>query len=234
MKNSRLISLSMVAAVMLACSSVSSLIATPTPVPTSTLLPTFTPTPSPTSAPILFDESTFSSGGCFNFEITSDVKRYEENGQLHMDVAMPGLIAWILCENNTFADFVMEADATQVGGVNDNGYGLVLRYADASDEYYVFAISGDGFYVFAFDGLNMKTPEILVNWTESAAIKQGNQTNHLKAVAIGGNFQLFVNDQFLAEARDARLSSGTVGFFVLASDAGTSHISFDNLKISKP
>lgn len=151
-----------------------------------------------------------------------------------MDVVTPGLVAWILCDNNTFTDFVMEVDATQVGGVDDNGYGMVFRYSDTTDEYYVFAISGDGYYVFAFDGLNMDTPEILLDWTDSTVINKGTQANHLKVVAVGQNFQLYVNDQYLTDVQDSRLGSGTVGFFVLASDAGSSHISFDNLKISKP
>jgi len=234
MKNSGMISLSVLLVTTLACSSVSSFIATPTPVPTSTPLPTFTPVPSPTSESLLFEEITFSRAGCFDVESTSDVKRYEESGQFHMDVLTPGLLAWSLCENHPFADFVMEVDATQVEGVDDNGYGMVFRYTDGSDEYYVFAISGDGFYVFAFDGVKMDSPEILLDWTESSAINQGTQTNHLKVVAVGGKFQLYVNDQFLNEVQDARISSGTVGFFVLSSDAGGSHISFDNLKVSAP
>ena len=234
MKNTRIISLSvLLLGTMLACSSVSTLLATSTPVPTPTPRPTSTPVPTPTSEVSLLEESVFSPTGCFNFNSTKDVKRYEKDGQLHMEVLTPGLVAWTLCDNQTFTDFVIEADVSQVEGVKDNGYGMVLRYSNDNDQYYAFAISGDGYYVFALDGLKMDSPEILLKWTQSKAINQ-NQVNHLKAVVVGEKFRLFVNDQFLAEIKDSRLGTGSIGFFALSSDAGSTHVSFDNLRVSKP
>ena len=161
MKIPGLISLTVLLMVtMPACSSVSDFIATPTFVPAPTSLPTLTSVPSLAATSPLLEATTFSRAGCFNLDSTPDVKRYEKNGQLHMEVLTPRILAWSLCENNTFSDFVMELDATQVEGVDDNGYGMVIRYNDSKDQYYVFAISGDGYYIFALDGLSMGTPEI--------------------------------------------------------------------------
>jgi hypothetical protein len=162
------------------------------------------------------------------------VERFVENGQLNMRVLTPLYVAWTECSKAEYTDFIMEADATQVSGPDNNTYGLVFRYGLDAKEFYAFLISGDGFYVFTVDGVDRTEPEILVDWTESSAINKGAQTNHLKVVAVGESMKYYVNDQFLGEVKDARFSSGSVGFFTGTLKEGGVQVSFDNLKISKP
>ncbi len=235
MKNSKIISLSLLLLLtMLACSAVSNFVATPTPVPlpTQTQLPTPTQIPTPVPSQVLFEDSEFIDS-C-NVDSTTDVERFVENGQINMRVVTPLYVAWTECTKTEYTDFVMEADATQVSGPNNNTYGMIFRYGLEADEFYAFLISGDGFYVFTIDGANREEPEFLVDWTESSAIKQGAQTNHLKVVAVGGNMKYYVNDQLLGEVTDVRFNTGTVGFFVGSLEEGGVHASFDNLKISQP
>ncbi len=220
----------------LACSAVSSFIATPTPVPTSTPLPTPTPLPSPTPVPsaALFEETEFDRASCFPTNSSDDVERYSENGEFHMVVKTPNIIAWSVCEGNPFDDFIFEADATTLEGPEDNAFGVVFRYNDSTDEFYNFSISADGYYVLTLDGYNYEQPQFLVDWNTSSAINTGNETNHIKVVVVGDKIEYYVNDQLLGEVTDPNLDTGNVGFFASSFDAGGVHIKFDNLTISKP
>ena len=233
MKSSKMISFSALLLVtMLACSSLSNLTATPAPVSTSTPLPLPSPSPSPTPYPILFEDGDFTNS-CI-VESTKDAERFVANGQFNIRVLTPLFVAWTKCTQVEYTDFIMEVDATQVSGPDNNTYGVIFRYGLDAKEFYAFLISGDGFYVFTVDGANRKEPEILVKWTESSAINKGAQTNHIKVVAVGANMKYYVNDQLLGEVQDARFSKGAVGFFAGALDEGGVLVSFDNLKISQP
>ncbi len=229
MKSSKIISFSLLLLVTtLACSAVSNFAATSTPV----TLPTSTLEPAPTPNPVLFEDSEFIDS-C-NIESTTDVERFVENSQFNMRVVTPLYVAWTECTKIEYADFVMEVDAAQVSGPNNNTYGIIFRYGLDADEFYAFLISGDGFYVFTVDGAKREEPEFLVDWTESSVIKQGAQTNRLKIVAVGENMKYYINDQLLGEVQDIRFTTGTVGFFAGTLEEGNVQVSFDNLKISQP
>lgn len=205
---------------MLACSVVSNLIATPTPLPL------------PAPASVLFEDGEFSDS-C-SIESTADVERFVENGQFNMRVITSEYVGWTECTTDEFSDIIVEVDATQLAGPNNNLYGIIFRYGLQAKDFYVFAISGDGYYIFAVDGAEHTEPDIIVDWTESSAIKQGQQTNRLKVAAVGNSIKYYVNDQLLGESQDDRFTTGTVGFFTGSVDEGGVHISFDNLKISEP
>ncbi len=217
----------------LACSAVSSFVATPTPVPTFTPVPTSTPLPSPTPSS-LFEESVFDRASCFATNKTDDVERYVENEEFHMLVKTPSIIAWTVCEGEVLSDFVLDVDATTVGGPENNAFGVVFRYNEGTDEFYNFSISADGYYVMTLDGFNYEEPQFIVDWNTSSAIKTGYQTNHLKVVAIGDTIEFYVNDQLLGEASNSALNSGSFGFFISSFDEGDVHVKFDNLTVSRP
>jgi hypothetical protein len=219
-------------ATMLACSAASGLVATPTPVPTFTPVPTSTPVPSPTPDPVLFEDSEFTNS-C-NADSTTEVERFVENEQFHMIVKTSKYIGWTECTKVEFSDVIIEADAAQVEGPDNNMFGVIFRYGLEDDEFYVFAVSGDGYYVLTIDGIEHTEPEILVDWTESSAVNKSPQTNRLKVVAVGGSIEYYVNDQLLGEIQNDRLTTGTVGFFAGSNEEGGVHVSFDNLKIYEP
>jgi hypothetical protein len=232
MNNPRTISIFvLLLVIMIACSAVSNL--GTSPAPASTPMPVSSETSLPSPAPMVLYEDREFSGNC-NVDSTTDVMRFVENGQFNMRVITPSYVAWSECTKVEYSDFVIEADATQISGPDNNTYGVIFRYGLGTKEFYAFLISGDGFYVFTVDGSDLKEPEILVDWTESPAIKKGARTNHIKVVAVGGNMKYYVNDQLLGEIQDTRFSTGTVGFFTGTLKEGGVQVSFDNLKISKP
>jgi len=233
MKHTRMILYSLLLlTTMLACSAVSNLMATPTPVSTVTPIPTITAIPSIPAPSVFFEDSEFTNS-C-STESTSDVERFVENGQFHMLVKTPKYLGWTECTKVEFSDLILEVDATQVAGSNNNTYGVIFRYGLDNDEFYVFAISGDGSYTLTIDGVQHTEPDIIVDWTKTSTINQGQQTNRIKVVAFGQKIEYYINDQLLGEAQNERLASGTVGFFAGSYDEGGIHISFDNLKISNP
>ncbi len=232
MKNTRAILFPAIilTASMLACSALSNFVSTPTPMPTPTLLPS--PTPIPDAA--LFEETEFDRASCFEAGGTEDVERFVEGGQFHMKINSPNLIAWTVCDNKPFSDFVLEADATHVEGPDANAFGLIFRFNQSTDEFYNFSIGADGYYVLTLDGLNYTEPQFIIEWNTSPEITLGKETNHLKVVVVGDKIEYFVNDELVGEAFDATLVSGDVGFFVSSFDEGGVHVSFDNLKVSEP
>lgn len=156
-------------------------------------------------------------------------------GQLELNILAPNLIAWAELQEPTFSDFVLEVDAIQLGGPDNNSYGIIIRMKDAM-AYYRFDISGDGYYAFVRrdkqDGGSWTW--ITEDWLDSSAIHQGAGTNQIKIVAQGSHFMFYVNGQLVAEADDSTYRSGTIGL-----NAGSFHepgvkVAFDNLVITRP
>ncbi len=194
-------------------------------------------TPAPNTTPeTLFEEKEFTETGCFYDSSTDEIQYFVEEGAFHIDVLVPEWYALSPClGKDDFTDFILEVDATQVAGPDHNLYGIMLRYNDSAREYYYFAISGDGNYTLVFDNLDAQEPTTkLIHWTPSSAIKTGASTNHIKIVAVGNTFELYVNDQLLDTIHDERISSGTVGFVVATSEEGGAHIKFDNIMVTAP
>lgn len=167
-------------------------------------------------------------------ESSVEVERFAKNGQFIMNVVSPSYVGWTECSDTEYADFIVEVDAAQAGGPDNNAYGVIFRYGLQSNEFYAFVVSGDGYYAFTVDGANRVEPEFLVEWTASPAVKQGRQTNRLKVAALGAGMKYYVNGQYLGEVQDSRFSKGTVGFLAGSVEEGGVQIAFDNLRISEP
>jgi hypothetical protein len=156
-----------------------------------------------------------------------DAATIYESGQYHIIVNKPDWVVW----GNPYAyftDSVLEVDATQVAGTDDNGFGVLLRYVD-EDNFYRFEISGDGYY--SFDRLEDNAWTTLINWTPSDAIRQGNSTNTLTVVCAGDRFTFYVNGVYLDEYRDSVFPAGDIGLQVGTIQEAPVHIAFDNLKV---
>ena len=172
--------------------------------------PTPTPIILPTPAFPLAWQDDFSTpeGGWGETSDLQSVKKYE-NGQYHISVNASELFIWSTAGRG-LADFMVEAEATQVRGPNDNGYGLLFRFQD-DRHFYRFDISGDGFYLLS------KRAEYqwvtLVDWTESPFIHKGQATNRLKVICQGSQISLYVNDRHLTDFSDVSYGHGEIGLF---------------------
>jgi hypothetical protein len=160
---------------------------------------------------------------------TDQLRIAYQDGALHFQVNSPDSAAWAVA-NKRVSDFILDVDATQVEGPDNNHYGVVVRYADDKN-FYRLDISGDGYYsVHRYqDGEWI----VLINWPESAAIQQGATTNHLRVIAEGPKLTFVVNGTTVAEIADADILSGDVGLTAgTFPDESGVHIAFDNFVVS--
>ncbi|MDQ6674549.1 MAG: DUF1080 domain-containing protein [Chloroflexota bacterium] len=142
----------------------------------------------------------------------------------HLDAALQA--------GGAFADQSIEVDARQVdgGGVN-NSYGVVCRASTGAGAYYSLWVGSDGtagIYKSVSVGTDRKPPVVLVH-----AEIPADTGYHLRADCTGNRLTLFVNGTKVAEAQDADVKSGGVGFFVSTNDAIGIDVAFTNLSISR-
>lgn len=219
------------------CQYVYKLLPTQTPYPTYTPYPTFTPIPSPTSTPekkIIYQEDDFSNiDSCFDVFSDSTVRLFAENDAYHIAVQIPIYFGWTFCDRE-IRNFVMEVDATVVSGPSNNNYayGIVFRRDSTTEGFYAFLISGDGYY--SFSGIYPDDYYPLLAWSPIREIKQGEQINHLKVVAVGDQFELYVNNALVGLVRENTLKSGPFGFIVETFDDPEVEVVFDNLIVTEP
>jgi hypothetical protein len=185
---------------------------------------------------VLYQDDLDTDTGNWILESDLDANARFAEGQLQLEITSDNLIAWAELKDQKFGNFILEVEATQLGGPDDNSYGVIFRVGNPS-AYYSFDISGDGYYAVRrrdeADGGSWSwiTEK---DWLDSSAIHQGTSTNKIKIVAQGSHFTFYVNDQQVAEADDNTYRSGAVGL-----NAGSFHepgvrIGFDNLIITKP
>lgn len=158
------------------------------------------------------------------------VGRFYEGGQFRVLVKTPMTLAWAGHPGlQTMDNFTLEVAATQVDGPDDNEYGVLFRYQDP-DNWYAFLISGDGYFKLCgqFAGEDWS----IVNWTQAAAIRQGQSTNHLRLVADGSQISAYVNGELLAIVPDNTFRRGDINLVVGAFEDGGVHVAFDDLKVT--
>ncbi len=184
---------------------------------------------------VLYQDDFAADMGNWVLESDLDASASYADGQLQLDITFPNLIAWAELVDHKFEDFVLEVDATQLGGPDDNSYGIIFRMENPS-AYYRFDISGDGHYLVIRRDKEGGGQWVTItgDWLPSEAIHKGASTNKIKIVAQGSHFTFYVNGQQVAEADDDTYRSGAIGL-----NAGSFHesgvkIGFDNLTIKKP
>lgn len=156
------------------------------------------------------------------------------NEQLIIAIDAPNLMQFTTLSQPSFADFVLEVDASQVAGDLESSYGVLFRMQDAT-QFYRFGITSNGLYLVERHNTDGTWARLMPEWTESAAINQGlNTPNKLKVVAVGPSLAFYVNDTLLQELTDTTYGAGTV-----ALDAGTFgkpgvQVVFDNVVIKRP
>jgi hypothetical protein len=132
-----------------------------------------------------------------------------------------------------FEDVVIDVDAGKNAGPNDNDFGILCRYQD-TENFYFLIISSDGFYGIGIvqDGEQrlLDPPEMY----HSEAIIPGGEVNHLQAVCQDSRLSLSVNGDLIAETFDSTFQNGDIGLIVGSFDEPGVDIWFDNLMVRIP
>jgi hypothetical protein len=159
----------------------------------------------------------------------------KEDGQLHISTSSPGEIFWTNPERS-FGDVIINVEATQLSGVDDNAFGIICRYQDEYN-YYVFLISGDGFYAIGkYSGSDVPITYLTDDgqYKSSDLINQGSATNDLQASCIGSELSIAINGQPLLTVVDTDFATGDVGLAASALQQGTVEIAFDDFRVFAP
>jgi serine protease Do len=187
-----------------------------------------TPTPTQTSGYTIYIDDDFSNPASgWSEDITDLSEKGYENGEYNIFLKDTDVSSWS-SRGLTIDDFILEVEATKIGGPDLNAYGVQFRHIDR-DNFYRFAISSDGYYAVmkAKDGKF----EYLAEWTPSPYIKPGQSTNHLAVVAEGSRFSFFINNTKVADVTDQSFSEGDIALMANSGDEAGVHIQFDNVKV---
>jgi len=132
-----------------------------------------------------------------------------------------------------FEDVQIDVDALKSAGPDDNDFGVLCRYQDTGNFYFLI-ISSDGYYGIGIveDGHQrlLEPPQMY----HSETIITGNSVNHLQAICQGSRLALSVNGELIAEIHDSSFSSGDVGLIVGSFDEPGVDVLFDNLSVKIP
>ncbi|MFZ6030715.1 MAG: serine/threonine protein kinase [Chloroflexota bacterium] len=179
---------------------------------------------------ILEDDFSDPDSGWPTYEGDDGFFRYQaEAYRIYVDIPNARLES-VLAQN--WADVYITAEASKVGGADDNLVGLVCRYQDRNN-FYLFVISSDGYYAVGkvVDGnYDLSDGKML----PSSAIKKGKSTNTLEASCYQDAFTFWVNGSELAYVEDHTFSSGGVGLLAGTYATAGTDILFDDFGIYVP
>ncbi len=133
----------------------------------------------------------------------------------------------------SFSDVSIEVDATKFSGPDNNDFGIICRFVDDSNFYFLI-VASDGFQVIGkYDNneiVYLSADEMQV----SDAVKQGSATNHLRADCVGSTLTLYVNGQQVSSATDTSFTSGDIGLTVGTFADPNAAVTFDNFVVFEP
>jgi hypothetical protein len=154
---------------------------------------------------------------------------------MQLRASSPGQIWWTN-PNRNFSDAIINVQAEQLGGPDDNAYGVICRY-QSPENFYVFLISGDGYY--AIGKYQTGSPQIQYlsgegRYVASEAINQGQAVNRIRVSCVGNQLSLTVNGQPLETVIDPTFVTGDIGLAVTTFQPGTAVIQFNDLRVIAP
>lgn len=179
---------------------------------------------------VIYQDDFSSADPGWNLESDDTVKRSIENGEFLMEVIEPQTDAWAT-HATTSADVVVEVEAHKVGGPDMNNFGIICRYRDA-DNYYFLQYGSDGTY--AVTRFLNGEATMLVEWANSTAMNTGEATNLLRVECVGNTISQYANNTLLASVEDNALSNGQIALAVGTYEEGDVSVKFDNLTVSSP
>ncbi len=155
------------------------------------------------------------------------------DGGMRIYVAKDVASELTLLEKMTFADARIEVDASKTGGPDDNDFGVVCRYQDENN-FYFLEISSDGYYGIGKYKDNKLTLVSSEQMQSSDAIHQGTAANHLRVDCVGTTLTLYANGVQLASVEDYDFHAGSVGLIGGTFQTAGADILFDNFSVLVP
>lgn len=136
--------------------------------------------------------------------------------------------------DQSFDDVDVAVDATLVDGPrNDNvGFGVGCRMNVDDDTGYFFLISGDGYYtILRSDPTEYVT---LIEWSETDAVEQGNELNHIAALCEDDQLRFIVNGEEIDSTQDDTYAEGDLALAAITFEDAPGEVHFDNMVVTAP
>jgi hypothetical protein len=140
---------------------------------------------------------------------------------------------WAKPGKESFVDTRIEVDATKNSGPDDNEFGVICRYLDASRFYYA-VISSDGYYAIMKMTSAGSVPVVKASMLESDKIIHGAVTNHIRFDCVGTTLILYVNGSQVDRQTDPDYTTGNVGLLAGTFETPGTDVLFDNFFVYKP
>jgi hypothetical protein len=155
------------------------------------------------------------------------------DGGYQITVHQKDYVTWAT-PGESFTDVEVQVEATFISGEYDSYFGIVCRHED-TDNFYALVISNDGYYGIIKTiqgGPFTLIPDEFLDYSDS--IKQGLDTNLIRAKCEDDQMFFYVNDDLLIEVKDDDLASGDVDLIVGSVTADETTIFFDNFIVRAP
>jgi tetratricopeptide (TPR) repeat protein len=151
---------------------------------------------------------------CFDIKSEISYNAYLDKGSLFLGLKKKNCMAWLETADRVYVNQIINASFhfNSPGGYCATG--IMFRIAD-SGNYYLALVSSKGY--FRLDVVNNKVPKPLTGWTEAPGDEQG---VNLCIIARGDHFIFMLNGRWIAEARDASVPGGHLGFALVSYDSG--------------
>ncbi len=200
---------------------------TPSPYPTSTVLPT--PIQLPGLGDMIFKDS-FDQPAKWNTASSGQASAAVNLGQLILSISGSGPTTInSLRSEPILGDFYADATATPSLCQGNDAYGMIFRAAPG-DNYYRFTINCKGQVRLERSRSGSLSP--LMDWllTGDAPLGAPSQVT-LGVWVVGSEMRFFLNGSYQFTDNDPVLHQGTLGFFVSASGASPVTVSFSDLSV---
>jgi serine/threonine-protein kinase len=189
-------------------------------------------TPAPTLGTALFsDDYSNPESGWERYHGSEGIRDYE-SGAYRILADLPNFWA-ISTPGKTFTDASIKVDATKVAGPDDNLFGIICRFQDL-DNYYFLIISSDGYYAIGKTVSGDTTVIGQDNMLYNDIIHRGETDNTLQALCDGNQLALYANGVELVSVEDTTFSSGDVGLLVGTFETHGANMVFDNFTVTLP
>ena len=188
--------------------------------------------PNPPANNVLYQDDFSSSSSGWPEASDSDKAAAYSNGQYLMQAFTTSQDVWAHPGEN-FTDVSIEVDATKFSGPDNNDFGIICRFQDDSNFYFLI-VASDGYQSI---GKYQNDDLIYLSADEmqpTDAVFSGTTTNHLRADCIGSTLTLYANGQQLAQVTDTSFASGDIGLTVGTFDEPNIAVTFDNFVVFEP
>ncbi len=182
---------------------------------------------------ILFqDDFSNPTSGWENYQDDDGMTMYADDGY-RIQVLKAGHDYWSN-PGGSFSDVSIQVNATKLGGPDENDFGIICRYSDANNFY--FLVAGNDGYFGVGKVLNGEQSFIgMDEWMPAASINQGDGAkNLLRADCVGDTLTFFVNGTQLIQVQDTSFANGDVGLMAGTFETPGADVLFDDFVVRKP